>query len=143
MKKPKLAVIGAGVSGLSVAHLLEDRFELTVLEREDAPGGLIRCKCVDGCLFHKCGGHVFNTNYEDVFEWVKHFVDFDKDFIKADRNACIVFENGRQIPYPIENHIYYLDKDLQQQCIQDFLHIASSGEQTFWQDVVRLLFLLL
>jgi protoporphyrinogen oxidase len=131
MKKPKLAVIGAGVSGLSVAHLLKDRFDLTVLEREDAPGGLIRCKSVEGCLFHKCGGHVFNTKYEDVLEWVKHFVDFDKDYIKADRNASIVLENGCQVPYPIENHIYYLDKGLQQQCIQDFLQIASSGEQSY------------
>ena len=131
MKKPKIAVIGAGVSGLSVAHLLEDRFDLTVLERDDAPGGLIRCKSIDGCLFHLCGGHVFNTKHEDVLEWVKHFVVFDKDYIKADRNASIVLENGCQVPYPIENHIYYLDKGLQQQCIQDFLQIASSGEQSY------------
>lgn len=131
MSKRQVAVIGAGISGLTVAQLLKDKFNVTVFERENKPGGLIRCERVNGSLFHTCGGHVFNTKHEDVLEWVKGFVDFDKELIKADRNASIVLENGLLVPYPIENHIYYLDKDLQYQCIQDFLRIAISGEQTY------------
>lgn len=131
MSKRQVAVIGAGISGLTVAQLLKDKFNVTVFERENKPGGLIRCERVNGSLFHTCGGHVFNTKHEDVLEWVKGFVDFDKELIKADRNASIVLENGLLVPYPIENHIYYLDKDLQYQCIQDFLRSAISGEQTY------------
>jgi predicted NAD/FAD-binding protein len=38
-RKPRLAVIGAGVSGLVAAYRLRDRFDLTVLEAGDHIGG--------------------------------------------------------------------------------------------------------
>ena len=38
MKKQKVAVIGAGISGLTVAQLLKDKYEVTVYEKEDKPG---------------------------------------------------------------------------------------------------------
>ena len=131
MKKRQVAVIGAGISGLTVAQLLKEKYDVAVFEREDKPGGLIRCERVNGSLFHTCGGHVFNTKHEDVLGWVRSYVDFDKDFIKADRNSSIVFDDGLHVPYPIENHIYYLNKDLQYRCIQDFFQIASSGDQAY------------
>ena len=56
-----VAIIGAGVSGLTAARILKDRYNVTVYERADKPGGLIRCERIDGSLFHTCGGHVFNT----------------------------------------------------------------------------------
>ncbi len=37
--KPRLAVIGAGISGLSAAWLLRDRFDLTLYEAEPCAGG--------------------------------------------------------------------------------------------------------
>lgn len=39
----KIAIIGAGISGLSVAHFLSDRYDITVFEKENRAGGLIRC----------------------------------------------------------------------------------------------------
>lgn len=127
----KIAIIGAGVSGLTTAHLLKDRFDVTVFEKEDMPGGLIRCQRIDGSLFHMCGGHVFNTKHPDVLDWVNKFVNFEGEYIKADRNSSIIFDDGHSVPYPIENHIYYFDKNLQKRCIQDFLQIALSGEQSY------------
>ena len=35
----KLAVIGAGISGLVCAHLLSDEHDVTVFEANDYPGG--------------------------------------------------------------------------------------------------------
>lgn len=40
MKKQKVAVIGAGISGLTVAQLLKDKYHVTVYEKDDKPGGL-------------------------------------------------------------------------------------------------------
>ena len=56
----KVAVIGAGISGVSVARMLNEKAEVTVFEKKDKPGGLIACDVVDGNLYHKVGGHVFN-----------------------------------------------------------------------------------
>ena len=113
MKKQKVAVIGAGISGLTVAQLLKDKYHVTVYEKDDKPGGLIKCDRINGSLFHTCGGHVLNSKYPDVIEWIKQFVDFDKEYVKADRNSCIVFGDDSYVPYPIENHVYLLPKYLQ------------------------------
>ena len=50
----RIAVIGAGVSGLTTARILseENRNRVVVYEKENTPGGLIRCMQVDGSLFH-------------------------------------------------------------------------------------------
>lgn len=39
----KIAIIGAGVSGLTSAQLLTRTNKVTVFEKESTPGGLIRC----------------------------------------------------------------------------------------------------
>lgn len=48
----KIAIIGAGISGLSSAHFLKDHYDVTVFEKESTPGGLIRCERVGDNLFH-------------------------------------------------------------------------------------------
>ena len=44
----RIAIIGAGISGLTVAQLLKKRHEVVVFEKEATPGGLIRCRRVNG-----------------------------------------------------------------------------------------------
>ena len=119
----KIAVIGGGISGLSTAHLLKDRYDVTVFEREETPGGLIRCKRVNGSLFHLCGGHVFNSKKEDVLNWFWTLFNREKEFSKADRNSVVFMEDGKEVPYPIENHAYLLDKENQLLFIDDLLQI--------------------
>lgn len=118
-----VAVIGAGVSGLSVAWHLKDRYEVVVYEKESSPGGLIRCKRVGGSLFHTCGGHVFNSKRQDVLNWFWSKFDREVEFSKADRNSVVFMEDGKEIPYPIENHIYLFDEDLQKSFYEDLNEI--------------------
>lgn len=126
----KVAIIGGGISGLATAHLLKDRYDVTVFEREETPGGLIRCKRVDGSLFHLCGGHVFNSKKEDVLNWFWTFFNREEEFSKADRNSVVFMEDGKEIPYPIENHAYLLNQDEQHNFISDLLYIASNRNST-------------
>ena len=114
----KIAIIGAGISGMTVAHLLKDKYCVTVYEKESTPGGLIRCRRVNGSLFHMCGGHVFNSNRQDVLDCFFGIVNKD-EFVKKNRNSTIIMENGHFVPYPIENHIYCLDENLQRAFIED------------------------
>lgn len=139
MKKQKVAVIGAGISGLTVAQLLKDKYEVTVYEKEDKPGGLIRCERVNGSLFHTCGGHVLNSKYPEVLEWLQHFVNFDTEYVKAVRNSSVVFDDKLHVPYPIENHVYFLPKDLQLRCVEDFLSIAKISNPLYanFEDFLR------
>lgn len=115
----RIAVVGGGISGLSIAQMLCDRYEVKVYEKEASPGGLIRCQRVNGSLFHICGGHVFNTKNEAVKQWFWARFNREKDFIKADRHSAVCLENGRFVDYPIENHVYQLDAEIQRQFYLD------------------------
>ena len=122
----RLAVIGAGISGLSTAHLLKDRYDVTIFEKESTPGGLIRCRRVEGGLFHTCGGHIFNSKRQDVLDWFWSRFNREEEFSKADRNSVVFMADGRHIPYPIENHMYLFDNETQKSFIDDLIDIARN-----------------
>lgn len=121
----KVAIIGAGVSGMTAARVLSARFQVTVYERDSMPGGLIKCRRVDGSLFHTCGGHVFNTKRQDIARWFWSIFNQDTDFVKSDRNSVVRLEQAL-VPYPIENHVYMLDAETQNSFIKDCLTIAGT-----------------
>lgn len=121
----KVAIIGAGISGLSVAHLLKNRYDVNVFEKEDRPGGLIKCRRVEGSLFHTCGGHVFNSKRQDVLDWFWNRFNREEEFTKTDRNSVVFMKDGKEIPYPIENHMYLFDEDTQQRFISDLITMTK------------------
>lgn len=121
----RVAVIGAGVSGMTVARSLKDRYQVVVYEKETTPGGLIRCKRVEGNLFHTCGGHVFNSKLPHVLDWFWSLFDKDQEFVKADRNSVVFMPDGREVPYPIENHAYQLPDDMVKAIVTDLVKMAQ------------------
>ncbi|RYY08061.1 MAG: UDP-galactopyranose mutase [Sphingobacteriaceae bacterium] len=103
----KAIVIGSGISGLSMSGMLSDRYEVQILERSDKAGGLIKCDRIDGNLFHRVGGHVFNSKDQTVLDWFWQHFNRDEEFLKATRNAKILL-GGKLIGYPLENYLYQL-----------------------------------
>lgn len=124
----RIAVIGAGISGLSVANILNHKYNVTVFEQGSAPGGLIRCEHLSDGLFHTCGGHVFNTKFDNVEKWFWGFFNREKDFKKATRNSIICHDNKTIVRYPIENHIYQLPSVVQESAYRD-LHALACNQK--------------
>lgn len=83
----KIAVIGGGISGLSIAQILHKKNEVVVYEKESRPGGLIKCSFVEGNLYHQTGGHVFNTKRQDVWDWFDTFLIERKNLKKL----CVIW----------------------------------------------------
>lgn len=122
----KIAIIGAGISGLSAAHFLEKKYDVTLYEKECIAGGLIKCRRVNGNLFHICGGHVFNSKRQGVLNWFWSIFDQEKEFHKAERKSVVFMETGEMIPYPLEDHVYLFDHETQKSFIRDMLSISQT-----------------
>lgn len=135
----KIIVIGAGISGMSIANLLKDRYNVVILEKANRPGGMIKCDRVNGHLFHRTGGHVFNTKRKDVLNWFWEQFDRETEFIKADRNSVVSMADGRIVAYPIENHAYQFSDDMMKRFIQDLISMAANKpkEPTNFEEFLR------
>jgi len=116
----KIAIIGAGISGLAAGQILKDNHKVTIFDKASKPGGLVKCDRVGDNLFHKVGGNVFNSRNKEVLDWFWAFFDQEKEFLKARRNAKILFQ-GKLIGYPLENYLHQLDKDMVSKVLDDFL----------------------
>lgn len=121
----KIAIIGAGISGLSVAQMLKAQCEVTVFEKENRPGGMVKCDRVNGHLFHRTGGHVFNTKNKDVLEWFWGRFDKNEEFVKANRYSVVYMPDKRIVTYPIENHAYQFSEEMMKGFIDDLIAMAS------------------
>lgn len=136
----RCAVIGAGMSGLAIANILQDNGnDVIIYEKDSRAGGMIKCDRVEGSLFHRTGGHVFNTKRQDVMDWFWQHFDKEKEFTKAIRHSSVVMEGMDNVPYPIENHMYYFPEETQKSFIKDLLHInlAGGGEPHNFDEFLR------
>lgn len=125
----KIAIVGAGISGISSARILRSNgHTVRVFEQSDSIGGLIKCNTVDGNLYHRVGGHVFNAKNKVVADWFWSQFDQEHEFFKAKRNAKIWF-GGSYLGYPIENYLYQLDKTTVSTIVSDILKLQSRGYQ--------------
>lgn len=129
-----IAIVGAGISGLSAAHILKDKHNVTIFEKENVAGGLIKCVQREGSLFHTCGGHIFNSKRQDVLDWFWSKFQRETEFTKADRNSVVFVDklnssnSYAEIPYPIENHMYLFDSETQTKFIDDLVDIAAKKD---------------
>ncbi|NHT77038.1 NAD(P)-binding protein [Rhizobiaceae bacterium CRRU44] len=119
-----IAVIGSGISGASCARLLRDNgHSVVIYESKPRTGGLVACTEEEGNLFHRVGGHVFNSHDPRVSRWFWSLFDREAEFIFARRNAAIYIGESF-IGYPIENHLYQLPKDQVSKIIPELLEVA-------------------
>lgn len=117
-------VVGSGISGLSISRMLATHFEVEILEKNELYGGLIKCERVNDCLFHRVGGHVFNSKNKLVLEWFWNQFDKKNEFLAAKRNAKILFDS-KLIGYPIENYIYQLPETEQKEIFSELISKLS------------------
>ncbi len=86
VKKTKVAVIGGGVSGLTIAYLLKQKdIEVCVFERSHRAGGVIGTKIESGYLIEHGASSLLNTEPK-TFELIK-LLNLDNQVVKAKADA--------------------------------------------------------
>jgi len=128
-----IAVLGAGVSGLTAARLLSEKgHKVIVYEKNDTPGGLARTRFTDGYLYDPYGGHIFNSKHKEVVDWVFSLLP-KENWKYTERNAKI-FINGRYVSYPFELSLCELDIDDAVECVHDFILSQVGPEPDNFKD---------
>src|SRR3712207_1025065 len=74
---PRVLIVGAGLTGCTLAHQLGRAGVQTVLlERDAVPGGLIRSEHMEGVLYEPHGSHIFHTEDEEVWSLANEMTPF-------------------------------------------------------------------
>lgn len=122
--KIRIGILGGGISGLSIARLLNEKYDVEVLESLPICGGIARTTDINGITYHTVGGHCFNSKHQDVLSFVFDDVLPLDQWNKIERKSRIKF-HGYEIDYPIEfsiKQIYNQDKELARKLTTDFLN---------------------
>src|SRR4051812_20458941 len=74
---PTVLIVGAGLTGCTMAHrLARDGVRSVLLERALVPGGLIRSEHLEGVLYEPHGSHIFHTEDEEVWKLANEMTPF-------------------------------------------------------------------
>ena len=72
-------IVGAGLYGAVCAReLTEQGAKVLVIDKRDHIAGNIYTEEVEGIQVHKYGAHIFHTNNETVWNYVRRFSDFNR-----------------------------------------------------------------
>lgn len=94
----KILIVGAGISGLTIARKYAEKgHEVTLLEKRNHIGG----NCFDyvdenGIIVSKYGAHLFHTNDEGVWNFVRQFADWF-----TYEHKVLSFVDGKLVPVPV------------------------------------------
>lgn len=99
MQKPDIVIVGAGISGATLAerYANEKNKKILIVEKRDHIAG----NCYDytneaGHMVSKYGAHLFHTNYEDVWEYVNRFSQW-----RPYEHRVLAKVDGQLVPIPV------------------------------------------
>lgn len=116
----KVVILGAGLTGLSVAyHLEQNNFsDYLIFEQQEKPGGLLRSFKQDGFTFDFTG-HLLHSN-NDYFTSFLQTVVGQENFNQVTRRAAI-YSHNTYADYPFQMNLRNLPFDIMYECIDGFI----------------------
>lgn len=98
MKKYQIVIVGAGISGATLAERYAKlgKKVLVIEKRNHIGGNCFDYYNSDGILVSKYGAHLFHTNYDEVWEYVR---DFSEWYFYEHRVLAKV--DGMLVPIPV------------------------------------------
>jgi protoporphyrinogen oxidase len=135
LERAKVAILGAGPTGLGAANRLHELglSNFTVFEKEDRAGGLA-ASITDGNGFTwDIGGHVQFSHYA-------YFDDLLDDLLGSDwfyhQRESWVWMRNVFIPYPFQNNIRYLPQHEMEECLEGVKRAVghTNGEPTNFEE---------
>ncbi len=94
---PRVLIVGAGLTGCTLAHsLTREGVECVLLERDAVPGGLVRSAHMGGVLYEPHGSHIFHTEDREVWDLANAMTPF-----RPYRHRVDIIVEGKVLNWPI------------------------------------------
>lgn len=127
MQKVRFLIIGAGVSGLSFAQLVNSD-DYILVESESEVGG--QCRSVHvGEFTWDFAGHFFHYKDEAIKNFMFSLLD-ENEIIRC-RKVANIFVDGCLVDYPIQKNIHQLPKDVFIDCLVDLFNTGGTKPKNF------------
>jgi protoporphyrinogen oxidase len=117
----KIGILGAGLSGISLAYLLQEDQRvgsIELLEMAGKPGGLCRSYPFAG-INCDVGPHIIFSKNAEVLDLMVRLLG---DNVHKLRRSSKIFHDGRFIKYPFENELSALSAPERDYCLNSFLN---------------------
>ncbi len=121
------AILGGGLSGLTLARLLHEKGEeVVVLEAEPDIGGLCRTKKEQGFSFDTGGSHIIFSRDTEVLAFMRKMIEGNEQM--NNRNTKIFYKQ-HFVKYPFENGLSDLPPEDRFFCINEFVKTLIAVEK--------------
>jgi protoporphyrinogen oxidase len=123
----KTAVLGGGLSGLTLARLLQEQgTEVIVLEAEAEYGGLCRSRSDQGFTFDTGGSHIIFSRDHEVLTFMRQMIGGNE---QRNNRTTKIFYKDQYVKYPFENGLSDLPPEDRFFCINEFIRTLIAVEK--------------
>jgi len=123
----KTAILGGGLSGLTLARLLQEQGEeVVVLEAEPNYGGLCRSKTDQGFTFDTGGSHIIFSRDREVLAFMRRMIAGNE---QRNNRTTKIFYKQQFVKYPFENGLSDLPQEDRFFCINEFIKTLIAVEK--------------
>jgi UDP-galactopyranose mutase len=96
MSAPRVLIVGAGLTGCTVAYALaREGVRSVIVERAPVPGGLIRSEVMSGVVYEPHGSHIFHTDDREVWDLANALAPF-----RPYRHRVDIIVEGKRLNWP-------------------------------------------
>jgi len=143
MRKFKYLIIGSGPTGLGAGYRLKELgvSDFLILEKEDYIGGLATSFTDDNGFVWDVGGHVQFSHYK-YFDDLMEKALGEEGWLNHERESWVWICN-RFVPYPFQNNIRHLPKDVMWECLNGIIDVYKnpiSGKPSNFREWIRATF---
>ena len=123
----KTAILGGGLSGLTLARLLQEQGEeVVVLEAEMGYGGLCQSKTDQGFTFDTGGSHIIFSRDGEVLAFMRRMIAGNE---QRNNRTTKIFYKQQFVKYPFENGLSDLPQEDRFFCINEFIKTLIAVEK--------------
>jgi protoporphyrinogen oxidase len=133
-KKVDILIIGAGITGLSLASFL-DTDDYLIVEKDSEVGGYCKTTIRNGFVWDY-SGHFFHFNNQEIKDYVLENIECD---IKTVRKKSHISYKDRYVDFPFQNNIHQLPTNEFIECLYDLYHRGNEKVNTFTDYIVNTL----